>query len=352
MLSEADLRGVERVAADVAEAHDVRTYAEAAVLGLLHLLPTDASHAYTELRQEPFTQGPSFESPVSEERPELDEAMAHFWRQSPTSSVNVGSGFGLHRWSDLIARDALERLEIYQEAFHPRGEDHVVKIAFPSEPLESHAFMLRRTVCDFDDREMMMLRLLAPSLRSARDALRARATANALEETLTAEGIGVIQLRRGSAGIECLGGAARILREWFQAGDASLPPAIDDWVGSQLRSRPLDRAESLVLRRADGTLIVRLVRETVEGEPDRLVLQHRSANGGDGIARSLGLTPREIEVLEGVARGMTNREVAQTLYLAPTTVRRHLENIFAKLGTRTRTAAVASAFPNGVDVDM
>lgn len=60
-----------------------------------------------------------------------------------------------------------------------------------------------------------------------------------------------------------------------------MPPAIEDWVGSQLRSRPLDRAESLVLRRADGMLIVRLVLETADG-PDRLVLQRRSANSGDG----------------------------------------------------------------------
>jgi DNA-binding CsgD family transcriptional regulator len=56
------------------------------------------------------------------------------------------------------------------------------------------------------------------------------------------------------------------------------------------------------------------------------------------------LTPREYEVLTWVARGHTNAEIAQTLYLSPLTVRRHLENTFAKLEVRTRTAAVARVF--------
>jgi DNA-binding CsgD family transcriptional regulator len=42
-----------------------------------------------------------------------------------------------------------------------------------------------------------------------------------------------------------------------------------------------------------------------------------------------------------VARGKTNREVAETLWIAPSTVRKHLDNVYAKLGVSTRTAAVA-----------
>ena len=53
-----------------------------------------------------------------------------------------------------------------------------------------------------------------------------------------------------------------------------------------------------------------------------------------------GLTPREREVLDLVAQGMTNAEVARLLWIAPGTVRRHLENAYAKLGVHTRTAAV------------
>jgi DNA-binding CsgD family transcriptional regulator len=53
-----------------------------------------------------------------------------------------------------------------------------------------------------------------------------------------------------------------------------------------------------------------------------------------------GLTPRETEILDLVAEGKTNPEIAEILGIAPTTVRRHLENVYAKLGVHTRTAAV------------
>jgi len=55
------------------------------------------------------------------------------------------------------------------------------------------------------------------------------------------------------------------------------------------------------------------------------------------------LTQRELDVLELLGIGLTNREIAQRLFISPLTVRTHLENMFTKLGVRTRTAAVAVA---------
>ena len=57
-----------------------------------------------------------------------------------------------------------------------------------------------------------------------------------------------------------------------------------------------------------------------------------------------GLTEREVEVLRLLREGLTNREIADRLVIATTTVRTHLENVFEKLGVHTRTAAVARAF--------
>lgn len=53
------------------------------------------------------------------------------------------------------------------------------------------------------------------------------------------------------------------------------------------------------------------------------------------------LTRREHEVVMLVAEGLTNAQIAERLWISPGTVRRHLQNVFAKLGVHTRTAAVA-----------
>jgi DNA-binding NarL/FixJ family response regulator len=60
------------------------------------------------------------------------------------------------------------------------------------------------------------------------------------------------------------------------------------------------------------------------------------------------LTAREREVLQLVAEGHTDREVADVLVLSPRTVHRHLSNIFVKLNVAGRAAAVAHAIRQGI----
>lgn len=59
--------------------------------------------------------------------------------------------------------------------------------------------------------------------------------------------------------------------------------------------------------------------------------------------RDIALTPRETEVLSWVAKGKTNRDIADILGMSPRTVNKHLEHIFEKLGVETRSAATALA---------
>jgi DNA-binding response OmpR family regulator/DNA-binding CsgD family transcriptional regulator len=61
------------------------------------------------------------------------------------------------------------------------------------------------------------------------------------------------------------------------------------------------------------------------------------------FSHELGLTIREGEVLSWLAKGKTNRDIAQILGLSPRTVDKHLEQIYAKLGVENRTAAAAIA---------
>ncbi|WP_406127462.1 helix-turn-helix transcriptional regulator [Streptomyces sp. NBC_00989] len=57
------------------------------------------------------------------------------------------------------------------------------------------------------------------------------------------------------------------------------------------------------------------------------------------------LTPRELDVLRCVARGLSTPQIAEQLAVSRSTVRKHLENSFRSLGVSSRTAAVARVFP-------
>ncbi|CAA9443220.1 MAG: hypothetical protein AVDCRST_MAG37-1567 [uncultured Rubrobacteraceae bacterium] len=61
-----------------------------------------------------------------------------------------------------------------------------------------------------------------------------------------------------------------------------------------------------------------------------------------------GLTAREVEVLRLVARGITNAQIAQELYLSPRTVNAHLNSIYGKLGVSSRSAATRFAVEHGL----
>ena len=90
----------------------------------------------------------------------------------------------------------------------------------------------------------------------------------------------------------------------------------------------------MTVERGTGCLLI----EYVPGETDDLlILEERRRTEDDAAA----LTPREQEVIALVADGLRNSEIAERLWVSPATVRKHLENIYDKLGVHTRTAAVA-----------
>ena len=66
-------------------------------------------------------------------------------------------------------------------------------------------------------------------------------------------------------------------------------------------------------------------------------------SGGAG-----GLTAREIEVLEALASGLTNRGIAERLVISENTAIRHVANIYGKLGAKNRAAAVRIAAERGL----
>jgi DNA-binding NarL/FixJ family response regulator len=67
-----------------------------------------------------------------------------------------------------------------------------------------------------------------------------------------------------------------------------------------------------------------------------------------GDSEEEALSTREIEVLELVARGTSNKEIAKQLWVSETTVKSHMLHIFDKLGVADRTAAVTEALRRGI----
>jgi ATP/maltotriose-dependent transcriptional regulator MalT len=61
-----------------------------------------------------------------------------------------------------------------------------------------------------------------------------------------------------------------------------------------------------------------------------------------------GLTPRELEILTLIAHGLSNREIAEKLFVSENTVKTHSANLFSKLNARRRTQAVQIAKEAGV----
>ena len=59
--------------------------------------------------------------------------------------------------------------------------------------------------------------------------------------------------------------------------------------------------------------------------------------------QQLGITPRELEILEAMASGLSNREIAELLFVSENTVKTHANRLFTKLSARRRTQAVQFA---------
>ncbi len=91
--------------------------------------------------------------------------------------------------------------------------------------------------------------------------------------------------------------------------------------------------------------LMRVIREVHAGErPIRADVQARL----DERATHSTLTPREVQVIQQVADGRRNKEVAAALNISEETVQVHLKNIFAKLSVNERTAAVNVALRRGI----
>jgi DNA-binding NarL/FixJ family response regulator len=128
----------------------------------------------------------------------------------------------------------------------------------------------------------------------------------------------------------------------------------DDYVYEALASG----ASGFMLKDASAKDLIDAVRVVHAGDgllapsvTKRLIAEfaaRRRGGRGANPAALAELTPREIEVLQEVARGGSNAEIAEHLYLSEQTVKTHVGHVLTKLRVRDRTQAVVFAYENGV----
>jgi DNA-binding NarL/FixJ family response regulator len=105
-------------------------------------------------------------------------------------------------------------------------------------------------------------------------------------------------------------------------------------------------ASAYIVKSIDTADLAAAIRQTISGTffcLGNLGVTQPERNGNDA-----GLSEREVEILQAVAQGLSNRAIAKDLWLSDQTVKFHLHNIYRKLGVRNRTEAAKYAFEHGL----
>lgn len=126
---------------------------------------------------------------------------------------------------------------------------------------------------------------------------------------------------------------------------------LDDYVYGALRAG----ASGFLLKDAPADDLINAIRIVANGDAliapsvtKRLISEFADRPERVDVASLGDLTEREIEVLRLMARGMSNSEVAEELFVSETTVKTHVSHIFTKLEVRDRVQAVVMAYESGL----
>jgi DNA-binding NarL/FixJ family response regulator len=249
-----------------------------------------------------------------------------WWRLRPTHPVcgyrtTSGDWTKALKVSDFVTLREFRRTPIY-DAFYRGVLDHWLDVGLAPAPTRTRVFLFQRKRPDFDERDRLVLDLLQPHLaaraEAAETARRGAAALAALEEGSSDDAARVVLCGRKGV-IEFASPSSRaVLERYLEIENGRVPLAV---LGCR----------KLRLAHADRRLHVRIAQT---GGLHVLMLDERDT-------RIEKLTTRERQILEHVALGRENDEIALELGLASATVAKHLEHVYRKLGVPNRTAAAA-----------
>jgi DNA-binding CsgD family transcriptional regulator len=230
--------------------------------------------------------------------------------------------FSTLKISDVVSRRELYRTPMYSLLLKPCGFKDSLELRLCIGPGRIAKVGFDRGGRDFSARDRALLDVVNPHLvrlyRSHENRRRLSA-ALALHESMQAA---VVLLEADDRVAFASTAARELFKRYFGKWGMRLPDSVAAWV----RERRVAVGEPLRIDSGNRSLAVHFV-------DNALLLEERR--------RLPRLTPRERQILDLVAEGKTNAQIAERLWVSPGTVRKHLDNVYAKLGVHTRTAAAA-----------
>jgi len=351
-LAQRDMQALVACVTDICTLHDLDTFREHVLRAILKIVPAELA-TYTELglRAEATAR---VMHPAGAITTDLARTFERYKHEHPLiSHFSEHPQARVAKISDFLTQREFHRLGLYNEFFHKVGVEHQVVVGLPAPSPRVGGVALSRSGPDFSERDRMLLSVLQPHIvqaqRNAESFSRVKREATLVLAGFEEVGRGIVLL--GPDGGVRL--ATQLSRQWLTMyfGPSALqakrlPDALQRWVKFQETT-------------AQGTEGVVSARKplVVEGEQTRLIVRLIPAHGGSLLLleqqrtvllptslESLGLSPREAEVLAWVAQGKTDADIGTILQLSPRTVAKHLEHIYDRLGVENRSAATALAF--------
>jgi DNA-binding CsgD family transcriptional regulator len=324
-LSHADLKAVLEFVRKVESVPDLPSFQAELVAGLARLIPCDVAH----LGQIDGESGRALaiDNPSGSIGREAARGLVRNFEQHPTSTRQLRGDPRALKISDFLGVRRFTRTALYNECHRLIGTRHELRVRVPAHPPNASWLVVHRTRRDFSERDREVLALISPHFEPARRNAELRQL-QLTRERFEGRAPGVALLSPTGTVLAVSGTAERLAAAY----DGRLPAGMRGWLRRQGRSRdaghPVAPAEPL---RLDGGLVAHFLPGRDESEPDAVIFEESLS----------ALTDREAEVLELVAAGSTDKEIAHELGISLRTVQKHLERVYRKLGVPNRTAAVA-----------
>jgi DNA-binding CsgD family transcriptional regulator len=336
-----DYEEVLKVVRTAGEARDSAGFSRAVVRELAELVPSDWV-VLNEIDLESGQQSIIAEPDTFVVPPEIEPFLVEFADQHPLIMYNAETGDGsAKKISDFLTREEFHSRPLFQKFYKVIGVEY--QMAFTLTGTHPHvvALVFSNSHTDFTERDRAVLNLVRPHLVqawfNAKEQGHLRALLNSASNATAYSGAGLVVL--SDPPHELTPGALMTLYRFYGGPSKTGPVSsrVERWIAAQeSRLDSLDRLEPAKPLGAeiDGRRMV--LRYLPGRSPDPPALLLREERRRFRRHDALGLTVRETEIVGLVIKGETNVAIAQALHVAPATVKKHLDNIYVKLGVRGR----------------